>query len=129
MDVESRRDLQLLEALEQEATITQRTLDARRQTEAGIRTIDGLTVLGEPAAQILAMAATDPALDVFAVSDVLAARGWHHDRQSPPDTLHATVSAGNAPVMDEYLADLRAAVEEVRGSRAEDRSTSDAALE
>ena len=33
-------------------------------------------------------------------------RGWHLDRQRPPDSLHATVSAGNAPVIDEFLADL-----------------------
>ena len=35
----------------------------------------------------------DDALDVFAVMDVLAARGWHLDRQRPPDSIHATVSA------------------------------------
>ena len=64
-------------------------------------------VLGEPEAQLVAMATAGPTtLDVFAVGDALLAQGWHHDRQSPPDTLHATVSAGNAPVIDEYLADL-----------------------
>ena len=36
MDVESRRDLQLLEALEQEATITQRTLAARLGIALGL---------------------------------------------------------------------------------------------
>jgi DNA-binding MarR family transcriptional regulator len=36
MDVESRRDLQLLEALEQEATITQRTLATRLGIALGL---------------------------------------------------------------------------------------------
>ena len=27
--------------------------------------------------------------------DALAKRGWHHDRQGPPDTLHSTVSNTN----------------------------------
>ena len=36
MDVESRRDLQLLEALEQEATITQRTLASRLGMALGL---------------------------------------------------------------------------------------------
>ena len=33
-----------------------------------------------------------------------------HDRQAPPDSLHVTVSAGNAPVIEEYLDDLQACV-------------------
>ena len=37
-------------------------------------------------------------------------RGWFHDRQAPPDSLHVTVSAGNAPVIEEYLDDLQACV-------------------
>ena len=98
---------------------------------AGIRAIDGLMVLGEPEAQLVAIAAQpDSNLDVFAVGDALNRKGgWFHDRQTPPDTLHATVSAGNAPVIDEYLVDLAASVAEVQGVRAEDRSTNYATLE
>jgi hypothetical protein len=43
--------------------------------------------------------------------------------------LHATVSAGNAPVVDEYLADLAQCVEQCAGARAADRSTNYATLE
>lgn len=109
--------------------LTERTIRTRERMVEGIRAIEGLRVLGEPEAQIVAMASDDDALDVFAVGDALLARGWLHDRQAPPDTLHSTVSAGNAPVIEDYLADLAACVEEVRGSRAEDRSTTYAGLE
>jgi sphinganine-1-phosphate aldolase len=109
--------------------LTQLTIETRQKMVDGIRAIPGLRVLGEPEAQIVAMASDDEALDVFAIGDALAARGWYHDRQAPPDTLHSTISAGNAPVMDEYLRDLAACVAEVRGTRAEDRSTSYATLE
>lgn len=109
--------------------LTQTTIETRERMVDGIRAIDGLRVLGEPEAQIVAMASADDGLDVFAVGDALARRGWHHDRQGPPDTLHSTVSAGNAPVMDEYLRDLRASVEEVGVTRAADRSTKYATLE
>ena len=71
----------------------------------------------------------EDALDVFAVGDALLARGWYHDRQKPPDSLHSTVSAGNAPVIEEYLADLAECVAEVGGTRLTDRSTSYATLE
>ena len=57
-------------------------------------------------------------------------RGWFHDRQAPPDSLHATVSAGNAPVIDEYLDDLPACVDRRASARAtDDRSTNYATLE
>jgi hypothetical protein len=56
-------------------------------------------------------------------------RGWFHDRQTPPDSLHSTVSNGNAPAMDDYLAALAASVAEVRGERTDDRSTNYATLE
>src|SRR5688572_5618874 len=90
--------------------LTGRTLDAADRMRAGIAAIDGVRVLGDGAFHCVAMAADGPAVDVFAVGDQLAARGWHLDRQTPPDSLHATVSQGNAATMDTYLADLAAAV-------------------
>jgi glutamate/tyrosine decarboxylase-like PLP-dependent enzyme len=111
--------------------LTATTIAARERMVEGVRAIDGLTVLGEPEAHLVAIAAHPdrPDVDVFAVGDALLARGWFHDRQGPPDTLHATVSAGNAPVIDDYLADLADCVAEVVGERAADRSTNYATLE
>ncbi len=111
--------------------LTKLTIDTRATMVAGVRAIDGLMVLGEPEAQLVAIATRPHSdLDVFAVGDALNRRGgWFHDRQTPPDTLHATVSAGNAPVIDLYLEDLAASVAEVQGLRAENRSTSYATLE
>ena len=112
--------------------LTQLTLDTRIRMVDGIRAIDGLTVLGEPEAQLVAISVTpgyEAVLDVFAVGDALQARGWYHDRQGPPDSLHATVSAGNAPVIEDYLRDLAACVAEVGSARLTDRSTTYATLE
>lgn len=112
--------------------LTRDVVDARERIESGIRDTEGLTVLGAPEAHLLAIA-TDPGwedrLDVFAVGDALQRRGWFHDRQKPPDSLHLTVSAGNVRVVDEYLEDVRAAVDEVLGERVDDRSTNYATLE
>jgi len=112
--------------------LTQLTLDTRIRMVDGIRAIEGLAVLGEPEAQLVAMATApgyEDALDVFAVGDALAARGWFHDRQAPPDSLHSTVSAGNARVIEDYLLDLAECVTEVGGTRLTDRSTTYATLE
>jgi sphinganine-1-phosphate aldolase len=112
--------------------LTRATLDTRARLVDGVRAIPGLAVLGEPEAQCVAITVADgyeDALDVFAVGDALLTRGWHLDRQKPPDSLHATVSAGNAPVIEDFLADLATCVEEVGGTRLADRSTSYATLE
>jgi sphinganine-1-phosphate aldolase len=116
--------------------LTRTTVETARRFVDGVRAIDGLTILGEPEAHLVAMAA-DPSpgeafgdpIDIFAVGDALQRRGWFHDRQAPPDTLHSTVSAGNAPVIEDYLSDLAECVAEVRGVRLEDRSTNYATLE
>ncbi|MCC5954022.1 MAG: aspartate aminotransferase family protein [Acidimicrobiia bacterium] len=112
--------------------LTEATIRTARRMIEGIRAIDGVAVLGEPQAHLLAMA-TEPGwedrVDVFKVGDALVERGWFHDRQAPPDSLHSTVSAGNAPVIEDYLVDLADAVAEVAGQRADDRSTNYATLE
>lgn len=112
--------------------LTAATLEAARTMVGGIRSLDGLDVVGEPETHLVAMC-TQPGwedrVDIFAVGDALHSRGWFHDRQTPPDSLHSTVSAGNAPVIGDYLADLATCLDEVLGRRAEDRSTDYATLE
>ena len=112
--------------------LTRTTIEAARRMAEGVRAIDGLTVLGEPEAHLLAITAApgwESRLDVFALGDALQAQGWFHDRQKPPDSLHATVSAGNAPVIEDYLAALAKCVDVVAGTHKEDRSTNYATLE
>ena len=105
--------------------------DALRATTAllgCVRSTPGLEVRGAPDATVFAFGGTDGAggLDTFALGDELTRRGgWFFDRQTPPDSLHATVHAGHAAVVDELSVDLVAAAGELAGSgtRAEDRGT------
>lgn len=112
--------------------LTRAALDNADQLRAGIAAVEGLRVLGDGAFHLVAMAA-DPAspraIDVFALGDALLARGWFHDRQGPPDSLHSTVSNSNSGVIEAYLADLAACADEVGQTRAADRSTNYATLE
>ena len=55
-------------------------------------------------------------LDLFAIADRLEARGWSVDRQHRPATIHLTVTANHAAIVDAYVADLRAAVDDVRAN-------------
>ncbi len=104
--------------------LTRTAHDAARALRAGIESIDGLAVRGDPPATVLAFGAADPAaLDIFAVGQRLQADGWYLDRQQRPDSLHATVHAGTAATVPFLVDDLRRAVGDVGGTRAEDRST------
>jgi glutamate/tyrosine decarboxylase-like PLP-dependent enzyme len=112
--------------------LTRTTLENADRMRAGIAAVEGLRVLGAGSYHLIAMAAdhdASPPLDVFALGDALLARGWFHDRQGPPDSLHSTVSNSNAGVVDEYLADLAECVAEVRGEVAADRTTSYSTVE
>lgn len=112
--------------------LTRQTLENADVMRAGVAALDGITSLGDGDLHLVAIAsdpdAVDP-IDVFALGDALERRGWFHDRQGPPDSLHSTVSNSNTGVMDEYLEALRASVDEVRGSSTDDRSTNYATLE
>ena len=116
--------------------LTRRTLENADAMRAGIAAIDGVKVLGDGRFHLVAMAAETPEdgydgtpVDAFALGDALLERGWYHDRQQPPDNLHSTVSNRNAGVVDQYLADLGACVDQVRGTTTDDRTTTYATLE
>jgi glutamate/tyrosine decarboxylase-like PLP-dependent enzyme len=112
--------------------LTRQTLENADAMRDGVAAIDGIRVLGAGDLHLVAIASdpeADEPIDVFALGDALERRGWFHDRQGPPDSLHSTVSNSNTGVMDDYLAALRESVAEVRGARADDRSTNYATLE
>ncbi len=104
--------------------------DAHRAASALRHTIDttpGIAVRGAPDATVMAFGADGSGIvDTFALGDALAERGgWYFDRQTPPDSLHATVHAGHASVIDELCTDLAAVAAEQAGTgvRARDRDT------
>jgi sphinganine-1-phosphate aldolase len=112
--------------------LTRQTLETADAIRAGIAQIDGIRVLGDGRLHLIALVADptfEPAIDVFALGDALLERGWYHDRQGPPDSLHSTVSNTNTGVVDDYLADLAECVRAVVGTRTDDRSTDYATLD
>jgi len=95
---------------------------------AAVGATPGVALRGDPDATVFAFGGDGGpgGIDTFALGDALARRGgWFFDRQTPPDSLHATVHAGHAAVIDDLCADLAAAAAGLAGSgtRAEDRGT------
>ena len=112
--------------------LTRAVLDNADQFRAAVASIDGIQVLGDGKFHLVTMApdpAFEPVIDMFALGDALLARGWYHDRQTPPDNLHSTVSNTNTGVMDDYVVDLAECVAAVVGRRTDDRSTTYATLD
>jgi sphinganine-1-phosphate aldolase len=107
-------------------TLTQTALDTADRMRAAVTATAGVRLVGDPRFHLFAMTsdpdAADP-IDVFALGDALARRGWYHDRQGPPDSLHSTVSAGNAKAVEDWLTDFAEAAAEVSDTVARDRTT------
>jgi glutamate/tyrosine decarboxylase-like PLP-dependent enzyme len=93
------------------------TTDALKR---GINEIPGLCILGEPVMSVFAFTAAD--VDTFALGDAMHARGWQLDTQHLPPALHLMVTPTHVPVVETFLADLRAAVAAVRAQGATPQS-------
>ncbi|MEO7125967.1 MAG: aminotransferase class V-fold PLP-dependent enzyme [Nakamurella sp.] len=104
--------------------IAVRTASAVEAISRGVAAIDGLRLLAEPDATLIAVAtaATEPAdgepasgPNVFAIADEMAARGYYIQPQfafrGVPASLHMTVTAANAGNEAELIAALAQSVD------------------
>jgi glutamate/tyrosine decarboxylase-like PLP-dependent enzyme len=105
--------------------LTEKAADAADRLRAGIAATPGLVLVGQSDSTIVSYTALGPeversrftrgrGIDVYAIADRLEAKGWTVDRQHRPASIHLTVTANHASIVDEYIADLRAALAEVR---------------
>ncbi|MBN9742451.1 aspartate aminotransferase family protein [Amycolatopsis sp. A1MSW2902] len=97
--------------------LASRTREAVGRIRAGVASIPGLRVLGEPVSTLVAFTGSD-GFDLFTVADEMKARGWYVQPQfahgTSPLNLHLTVTAANHGSEPEFLADLAASVEAAR---------------
>ncbi len=115
--------------------LAKQAVEAADRLRIGIAAIPGLALIGKGDATIVTFGtaasvegATDRSLipsllrrvrgtggeEIYAIADRMEARGWTIDRQHKPASIHLTVTANHAAVVDDYLRDLAAAVAEVR---------------
>lgn len=89
----------------------------------GVKRIDGLRVLGQPAMSMFAFASDT--INVFMLADALRRRGWYVQPQfstpRSPRNLHISVTYGVAHNVEALLTDLAASVEEVKAQPPFDR--------
>lgn len=98
------------------ARIVRATEDATKRLVDGINAMDGLRVLGKP--DMCLFSFVTEGLNLFHLADAMAKRGWYLQPQfrtsQSPANLHLTVNQNSVHRVDEFLADLRAALDEVR---------------
>ncbi len=92
------------------------TLEAVNRLKAGIEAIPELEIMGDPKGPLFSYRSTDPDLNIYAVGDQMDSRGWQVNRNQSPPGLHAMVTAQHLAVVDNYLADLREAVDVVKAN-------------
>lgn len=94
--------------------LAEKTVEVSEKLKKGIKDIGCFEIIGSPIASLFAYRSTDSSVNVFALGDVMEKKGWHIDRIQRPDALHAMVTAPHDKVVEQYLEDLKEAVEIVR---------------
>ncbi len=83
-------------------------LETVKKFRAGIEAA-GLHIIGNPVGTILSYEAKDANIHVMA--DLMESKGWFVDRQMNPDSIHLTITPANAPIVNQYCADLKESYE------------------
>jgi sphinganine-1-phosphate aldolase len=90
------------------------TLETTRELIDKINAIPELKVIGKPDMSVFAYTSTRKDIGIYAVGDRMEQKGWHIDKIQKPEGLHLMVTANHKQVVDEFIADLKEAVAEVR---------------
>jgi len=98
-----------LEGYLKQAKLTKETADKFKK---GIESIEEIKILAKPDMTILCLASD--VLDIYEVGDEMGIKGWSIDRQQMPPSLHLTISPANAPMYDDFITDLKLAVDKAK---------------
>ena len=94
---------------------TKKILAATEQMKAGVRAIPELELIGDATFMV---AFRSSKIDVYRVLDELGKRGWNLNGLHRPAAVHLCVTLRHTQpgVAERFVADLRASVEQVKGS-------------
>lgn len=96
---------------------TRTIIAAARKITEGVRRLEhlGITLCGEPDLSVVCFGpAKGSKLNIYSVADAMVARGWNLNTLQNPASIHICVTFANASSADAMIADLEAALIEVR---------------
>lgn len=97
--------------------LASKIMEAKHRLVCGIGEIQGLEVVHPSDLNIVLYRSIEDGVDINAVAEVLGEKGWFVGRSREPVAIHFALNAVHAPVIDEYLDDLKEAVRAVRAAR------------
>jgi len=89
--------------------LARQTMDVARRVVEGVNAMPDAHIWGQPDMTVVAIGSR--VHDILAVGDTLNERGWHFDRQEGPPALHLMASPTHANNVDEFMSDLRYALD------------------
>lgn len=93
--------------------MAEETYQAVQKMKNAVNAIDGIEVTGNPLTTIFSIKSSGK-LDIYRLGDELTELGWHLDRQLTPATLHVTANYVHVAYADEFISDLKKAVEQLQ---------------
>jgi sphinganine-1-phosphate aldolase len=91
--------------------VAEKVMTATVRIKAELEAIPEIRILGNPTMNLLAYATHRNKPDIFVIGDHLQKKGWMVDRQQNPNSIHLMLMSHNIKVIDEYLSDLREAID------------------
>ena len=94
---------------------TRTILTAAAKVAAGIKAMGHpIVLLGSPTVSVVCFGpAPGSRLNIYNVNDAMSALGWNLNVMQNPGSVHVCVTYANAGQMDQFLEDLKAAVQDV----------------
>lgn len=89
-------------------------MNTRDRLVSGIKDIEGLEVVEPGELCMLLYRSVEAGLDIDALAERLNTRGWFVGRNVKPKAIHLALNTVHEQIVDQYLADLRDSVAEVR---------------
>jgi sphinganine-1-phosphate aldolase len=90
---------------------TRRLIEGKKRLQAFFESLQEFELVGEPKLNLMAYRTKRNKPDIFVVADFLEDLGWLVDRQQMPACIHLTVLPSNLPAIDNYMHDVKDALE------------------
>lgn len=91
---------------------TREIMEVSKRIQKGIKDFPELFIVGRPDMTIVAVGSN--VIDIFEVNDILSSKGWHLNALQRPNSIHICITLQHVPVVEDFLKDLRDAVQTVK---------------
>jgi len=94
--------------------LAKEVMETTRVLQEGIISTGKLEILGDPVMSVFSVASSY--IDIYALADTMAEKGWQLGRQQNPPALHLIVTPPHTRIRNTFLADLQDSLHRVEGS-------------